>query len=545
MSRLSILFLLIGLLLISAGPASGQTEESAGAEYAGSNTYYEPASPRNPVERSGEEWAETDEAPVSTGAASSAPGADAAATCPECGCKDKGKDGCPQSQSHTCDCKKKKALKAAVAGSHKPLFYDNKFDYVCDPCYCDWWPGDEFKRMCICDCAVLDIGGQYRARLQNEGNLRGLGLTGNDDDFLLHRTRLFANAEFGGWFRAYAEYIDAESNYEDFAPRAIEVNRSDFLNLFGDLKLYEVESGDIWARAGRQELLYGNQRTISPLDWANTRRTFEGYKAFHKGKEWDVDAFYTRPIFADPKNFDSPDYDQEFMGLYATYKGQKDHTYDFYYIAYNNGDAQFKFDTIGARWLGAEGDWLWEFEGAYQFGGNSDGSNHVAGFWVAGVGRKFDCCPWKPVLWFFYDWASGADELGAGNGYHHLFPLSHKYMGFMDLFGRRNIETPNVQLTLTPHEKVKVLLWYYYLFLENPNDTPYSVTMTPFNPANAPASRELGQEIDLTVTCTINPRASILFGYSHFFAGDYYKLTPGVPHRGDADFFYTDFTFNF
>ena len=31
----------------------------------------------------------------------------------------------------------------------------------------------------------------------DEQNIRGLGLTGNDDDFLLQRTRLFVNAKYG------------------------------------------------------------------------------------------------------------------------------------------------------------------------------------------------------------------------------------------------------------------------------------------------------------------------------------------------------------
>ena len=45
------------------------------------------------------------------------------------------------------------------------------------------------------DCWMLDLGGQYRARYMDEQNIRGLDLTGNDDDFLLHRTRLFAQRQ--------------------------------------------------------------------------------------------------------------------------------------------------------------------------------------------------------------------------------------------------------------------------------------------------------------------------------------------------------------
>jgi hypothetical protein len=147
------------------------------------------------------------------------------------------------------------------------------------------------------------------------------------------------------------------------------------------------------------------------------------------------------------------------------------------------------------------------------------------------------------VLWVYYDYAGGDNVIG--NGFHHLFPLSHKYFGFMDLFGRRNIESINCQLTLQPHEKVKILAWWYYLWLESGNDVPYNVNMTPFNPANLPASQELGHELDLLATLTLHPRMNLQLGYSHFFAGGYYAETPGVPHRGDADFFYTQAEFNF
>ena len=198
-----------------------------------------------------------------------------------------------------------------------------------------------------------------------------------------------------------------------------------------------------------------------------------------------------------------------------------------------------------ARWLGAKGAMLWEVEGGVQYGRNSDGSGHGAGFATAGLGHKFDDHDWKPVLWGYYDWSSGANSRGQGEGFNQLFPLAHKYLGFMDLYGRSNIQSPNVQLTMQPHEKLKVLMWYYYFLLSDRSDTPYNVNSSPFNPANAPASRDLGHEIDLLFTYTLNPRMDVLLGYSHFFSGKYYKDTPGVPYRGDADFFYTQFQWNF
>ena len=201
--------------------------------------------------------------------------------------------------------------------------------------------------------------------------------------------------------------------------------------------------------------------------------------------------------------------------------------------------------TLGGRWIDNDGPWLWELEGATQFGSNTNGSAHQAGFVTGGVGHRWADHCWKPQLWCYYDWASGGDVLGAGNGFNHLFPLAHKYLGFMDLFGRSNIQSPNVQLTFQPHQKVKFLAWYYYLMLDTRADTPYTVVMTPVNPGNAPASRELGHEIDLLATITLNERMELLVGYSHFFSGAYYRSTPGLPYRGDADFLYVQYQWNF
>ncbi len=441
-----------------------------------------------------------------------------------------------------CQPKKQAALAAAVAGSHKPLFYDNDFSYLCDPAYCDWHLGDNLKNLRLADCITYDIGGQFRLRQHAERHHRKLGLTPDNDDFLLYRTRLYGDFNIGDSFRIYMEGLDAVSTDENIAPRPIEENRFDMQNLFADAKLMEHCRGDLWARYGRQELLYGAQRTVSPLDWANTRRTFEGGKLFWKGKDWNVDAFWTRPMNVAANRLDTPNYDQEFSGIYGTYKGLKNATVDYYYLRLVNTATPLDFDTLGTRWAGKHGSWLYEMEAAVQLG-NFQGIDHNAGAFTAGIGRKYEDVCWTPAVWLYYDWASGSNV--QGNGYHHLFPLAHKYLGFMDLFGRRNIETPNLRFSVKPHKKWTLMLWYYYFFLENQNDVPYTVVMTPYNGANVPRSPDLGHEIDLTATWKMSPRTSLLFGYSHFFSGEYYKQTPGLTYRGDADFVYTQFMVNF
>jgi hypothetical protein len=430
-----------------------------------------------------------------------------------------------------------------VPKPYKGLFFDNDFSYLDDPGNTHWYLGDALKRHWFGPCIVLDAGGEYRIRHENQHILS------RRSDFLLQRTRLYADLHVGGWFRAYVEGIDAVSNFEDAPPRAIDENRFDALNLFGDVKLLEGPGGAFWFRGGRQELLYGVERLVSPLDWANTRRTFDGLKLFWQGADWNVDAWWTRPVpltqhvagGQTDHNFDHPDQSREFVGVWATCKRYENHKFDFYYLRLNEYDRAvdtFDYNTFGARWKGKLDAWLWEFQGGYQFGGfNAD--TQSAGFYTCGFGRQFPDLLWKPVFWVYYDWASGDGNPGDGihATFNQLYPLAHKYFGFMDILARQNIEDWNFRLTATPHEKVKLLLWWHIFHLQQSRDAMYNAAgnVLRYDPTGA-AGTDVGQELDLTVVFLLTPRCDLLFGYSHLYSGDFIRNTRGGV--GGEDFYY-------
>src|SRR5690606_14921689 len=89
--------------------------------------------------------------------------------------------------------KKQQELRKRVATAHKPVYYLNDFSYVLDPADRDHVLGDGLKRRSLAGRGRFDVGGEYRLRHHSERNMRGLGLTGNDDDFLLRRLRLYGN----------------------------------------------------------------------------------------------------------------------------------------------------------------------------------------------------------------------------------------------------------------------------------------------------------------------------------------------------------------
>jgi hypothetical protein len=439
------------------------------------------------------------------------------------------------------------------AASHKVLFYANDFSYLKDPNYSGNCLGDSLKLLPVAggDLGTIDFGGQLRTRYHHEEgmgqDIAGPGVNrfqGTQHDIFLTRLRLYTNWKMSDSVRFFCEgiFADVSDDEHTYLPRPIDRNYGDFLNLFVDVKLAD----GVTARVGRQELLYGNQRLISPLDWANTRRTFDGARLLYKGDKLSTDVFYTYFVPVIPNELDEPDYDQAFYGTYNTYTIKEGMTVDFYYIGYDNenaggapGQRDFSLHTCGARFNGPiTENWLFEMEGGPQFGRQSGlGLNQEAAFWTCGVGRKLgDVLPWNPTLWCNYDYASGNTPTGDFNRFNDLFPLGHKYFGFIEAALRQNMESPNMLLTATPTKKTTLLVWYWHFMANQAGDIIPSIGGTP---AQSTDSKDFGDELDLLGTYAIGPRSNVALGYSHFWRGNKI-LAPA-----DADFVYGQWELNF
>ncbi len=69
----------------------------------------------------------------------------------------------------------------------------------------------------------------------------------------------------------------------------------------------------------RQELQYGRQRLVSPLDWANSRRTFDVARASVRHGSWNIDGFWGMLVPVRKYEFNtSRRGDTDFYGVYST-----------------------------------------------------------------------------------------------------------------------------------------------------------------------------------------------------------------------------------
>jgi hypothetical protein len=384
-------------------------------------------------------------------------------------------------------------------------------------------------------------------------------LSGRDNNYQLTRERFYADLWYGDRFRLYAEFIQADSFNQDLTPLPIDRNYSDLLNLFVDVKLLDFDDHPLYFRGGRQELLYGSQRLISPLDWANTRRTFQGGKLFYRGDKLDVDAFVVQPVIPDVTRFDSVDNQQVFSGFWTTYRPRQAQTIDAYYLNLDNQNpvavgrggqrGGLNVSTFGGRYSGNDNNWLWDFEAMLQFGGYAN-QQTLAKAYTAGFGYHFKCVPTTPQFWVYYDYASGDPSPGVGNTHHtfnQLFPFGHYYFGYIDVVGRQNINDFNAQLSFYPTKWLTTWVQYHVFRLDSPFDALYNAAGVAIRrDPTGRAGTDVGDELDLVTNFHIDKHQDILIGYSHLWAGDFIRFTAPTPRAARSpDYTYIQYSFRF
>ncbi|KAA5543155.1 alginate export family protein [Roseiconus nitratireducens] len=425
-------------------------------------------------------------------------------------------------------------------------FFDADWRYVENIRESDRTIVERLKRMHLNDCLMLSTGGEFWMRYVNESNSR---LTEANNDFTLTHFRQYADLWYRDLARVYGEFVWADSQGQELAPVPPDVDLGDILNLFVDVNLMDVAGSPLYVRAGRQELLYGSQRLVTPLPWANKRNSFDGVKMFRHGKNWDFDAFWTHFVPPQADEFDSADDNRTFAGLWLTNRPRPGEFRDLYYLYFDNDNAAsalgvtrspFETHTTGTRWSGDRDGFLWDFEGALQFG-NRGNNDLFAGMATAGVGKRLSRAAWSPTMWLYYDYASGDDDFtdDTDHTFNQQFPFGHYYLGWMDLVGRQNIHDVNAHLYVYPNKWTTVWLQYHRFWLAENRDALYNAGGVPYrrDPTGA-AGSDVGNEIDLVMNFHLSRYSDILVSYNKFFGGSFVESTSGPNAAVDSEALY-------
>ena len=416
-----------------------------------------------------------------------------------------------------------------------------------------------------------------------------------DDNWFLQRARLGLAIKPTPWFKLYAQAQDS---------REINSDRPDFPGLLGaegddsfDLRQGYIEIGNakefpLTLKAGRQTLIYGDERLIGASDWNNLGRTFDAVKFRWEEKAWWLDAFASSVVVFERGSYNQSDLfngnetarEQIFSGLYFSTTAVGLQTTDLYVLhLHENANPRFaqnpfgdtNFFTLGLRVKSKPGAFAhaapepmgkgphdgksmppatpskplgFDYEGEFAFQtGNVKGLDLTAFAAHVGAGYTFDI-PWKPRAGIEYSFASGdSDPFDRDvETFQNLFPTNHKFYGYLDAFSWQNIHDAAFSLKAQPCKPVTVQADYHAFWLASTDDAWYRAngvaTVRPLTPAARAADNYAGSEIDLTVTWNVRKELAVQAGYSHFFAGNYLADTGA---SDDADFAYVQATLTF
>ena len=440
----------------------------------------------------------------------------------------------------------------------KPLFYNNDFRYLDRPDNPFHDPFDFLKRISPTPSGNLkvDVGGEFRWQGRGEDNRR---LTGEQNNFNLFREKLYLDAWYRDRFRMFVDVFWADASRQNAPPSSSTSTTATSST---------PSSRPSSSRSARGPCRAGSARvsncSSATSGWSRrwTGRTAPGRSTTWRtgsigARRWTSTSSGPGPTRSWRDEFDKADSSRQFFGAYLVYKGIPNQTVDLYYLGLLESDplvqgrngalGDFAVHTLGTRWQGSREDWLWEVETAYQFGHQSNLTRN-AGMATGGLGRAFSKWWARPELWFYYDYASGTQNPGDGYAtFNQLFPLGHKYFGYMDIVGRQNILDPNVVMKFYPSKRVNFLLWYHHFNLASARDSLYNAAGAAIRTdPTGRAGTYVGDELDIAINLILNPHADWQFGVSHFWAGPFVERTATTPAQArDGSFFYTQFMFRF
>jgi hypothetical protein len=441
-----------------------------------------------------------------------------------------------------------------------------------------------------------DFGGNDRTRYEGKHGFAVQGHTGSVDfrdhgaetsnDYFLNRLRIHAGYT-DKWWSAYVEpqssvavsdsrfaYANAPAipgtfKRKENGPEADAIDLHQAYFTIGNHKEFPVS-----LKAGRQELIYGEERLIGAFGWNNIGRSFDTVKLRWQNEFFGADFFTGFPVIPENAEFDVSNTHDLFSGMYATSTRIPKTILDVYFLARNSSREAINTEpspqfpqptardiyTVGGRLKskpGELGNWDYTLEGAYQFGDFAPSFSAArltqdAFMFVAQGGYTFADWWATPRLGVEYAYSSGDDNPNDGTHgtFDNLFPTNHKFYGYMDFISLQNIQDVRGILQLKPTPRSSVAIEGHGFWLANTSDFFYNVGGAPRTTGgygiHPTYSSFLGTEIDVIAGYALTRFAQLEAGYGHFFTGDYVNQSlAGVGGSKDANYFYVQTSINF
>lgn len=369
---------------------------------------------------------------------------------------------------------------------------------------------------------TLDVKGSFRIRAE----------TGDRTDYI--GTRAFSTLRVRPMFTFHASdeavvYFEpqfaksfGEINYPGTGAAtnaAQQTSGTTYDTALGVHQAYADYSPVTWGKllAGRQVLSYGDELVIGALDWNNVGRSFDAFRARSKYDLGFTDVFTSKLV--DTNTAAPSDGDYDLHGVYNSWKfGEFAKETDFYVLylvdGRGTGPAPLKLWTAGARVKTSleTTDYRAEVTGQ---SGTASGSK-LSGFQGdAEGGYTFDSAK-KTRL--------GVGGFLATKNYNQLFPTSHKWLGYADILGRRNIVGAVARFSAKPAKEWTLSFDAHQFFRASKTDPVYKLNgTTALGTGGGSSKNDVGTEADLTAKFEAAQNVVLTGGASVLVPGGYLR----------------------
>jgi hypothetical protein len=439
----------------------------------------------------------------------------------------------------------KPAEAAPAAAAQPPAFRDLRFEenwsYFREPARRTGYL-DSLKYIPLGSTGFYtSIGGEARARFDFIRHPTFYDIPEENVTTLLQRYMIHADTHFGDHVRIFTQFASAFENGKKFGPWPTDEDTAEIHSAFVEFKSGEDPKKNILLRVGRQELAFGQSHFISPGDFFNTRRTFDGARmqAFRNSLEFNF--FFTKPVQINRGAFDdSPEHRQTFWAgsIFANNPFSKQGRTAAFYIdldtkfwCWQRGCGRDQRRTLGLRILGTRGNVDYVYEYLNQWGTFQETVPIRA--WAVTTDTGYTMPKWRfyPRFGVRANVTSGDKGTGSLGTFNPMFP-DHAYSGRIGLIGpSNNIDiTPNARLALT--RRIYFIPDMALFWRTSTRDGIYGI-VSPYLalPGNTNRERFIGMHLSFPTQFVINRNLTYTIGFTQFFAGAFVKNLdpPGKP----------------
>lgn len=385
----------------------------------------------------------------------------------------------------------------------------------------------------------FDLGIETRFR----GETRFNPVFVDDLDTTLGFSRLRLSAGFTPSKRVRFFFQGQDSRYRVVSK---EPNQSLLQNTF-DVRQAYVDFGndqDTWwrLRMGRQVVMFGNERFLGERRWPNFSPTWDAAMlTLRKGKD-RVDVFAMAIVKNDPLRRDRPFQAGNLHGAYGKIESWIPNASFEPYLLFSShpraGFGQVRAPGGGSwtRGFRIEGDGPgplnYEVEMANQTG-SAPGTSIRAwmGVWRLGVAPK--AAPWESDVSLQGEFASGDDNPADGlyGTFDPLYGARKKFLGMMNLIGRRNLKSLRTAWEAHPRDNLRLRAKLFQYWLASRRDGLYAMSgrrLLSVAPGGAAAGR-IGSELDFEVRFKPVTYLTVEAGMGRFIPGPFVREARGNP----------------